>query len=216
ELTEQLDAADAPAIGLLPSGGQMPPGAVPSFEAQTLQDHGFVVVIGEQVARSRPSREAPVAQVFEPLSQLRVTDTVVSDDGLRTWLAVQPADSKGGAPTAFVEVRSGRAAPPLELGTPIREFLVPPPTEGLSALVDAQVLEARLAETRAEGYTITWISVSSAATPDETERERRADRVLHATYLLKQWGVDGQRITVTERIGTENDPAVRVRLFGHR
>jgi len=92
--------------------------------------------------------------------------------------------------------------------------------------VDPDPIRAALAELKAQGWKITWVSLSTAATVDEVEQETRAARMANAEFILKHSDVplfiSGSNSNIASRItsvsGREDfsGDVVRIRFFGVR
>jgi hypothetical protein len=96
----------------------------------------------------------------------------------------------------------------------VKELVVKPRPTGLPDLIDPKLLQDTLADLRSQGWTITWVSLSTGAINDETKQAVRDARLAHAEYLLKQMGIPGVQITAVTAVNDFKEDGVRIRFFG--
>ena len=109
----------------------------------------------------------------------------------------------------------------LELGRSIKEVYVPVRMGSLPELIDATVIKTALADIKAQGWKITWISLATGLTFDEAEQSSREARLANAEYILKHSDIRTKdNVTIAPRItsvaGRQDvvGNGVRIRFFG--
>ncbi|NMG00886.1 caspase family protein [Aromatoleum toluolicum] len=213
EASESVKSLSDRELGLVPSGVTRV-AATPSKISRDMQvvlAHADVVTTRERAARTAPSSAAPVAARVPFGTQITVTD--VKDLGKEgIWVS---AYIPGIANELYLPVRAkvGNAAP-IELGRSLREIVVRPQASGIPDLVESRPIGEAISTLKAEGRTVTWISIATAAASSSKEADARTMRRFHVEYLLKQFGIDGRRITAVANAADFSDDGVRVRFFG--
>ncbi len=172
--------------------------------------HGQVYPTENLLARAEPNGQARVVNIPRG-TPLDVLGAVTQ--GGTTWYNLALPTDQG--QTAYVPIERPVAQQPVELGRSLREVVVPPRINGLPELVEQKPIVDALAELKKGGRTVTWVSLATEDTKDETEAALRAIRVSDTIYQLKQNGVDGKRITAAAGLAVSVGEGVRVRIFGY-
>jgi hypothetical protein len=177
-----------------------------------LEAHEAVVTTKEYLARAAPSRRAAVVARLPSGTRISIDDvkTGAAND---LWVAAR-LSGEGEAVYLPVSVADA-ASTPVELGQALREVVALPPVGGLRDLVEPSALRKAIVALRADGRTVTWVSIATGATEDPDEADSRAARLTHVEYLLKRAGIDGRRITSVTMADDLPGPGVRVRFFGY-
>lgn len=213
DASNAVQALDDRELGLVASGAKRLAATASNLklDIQAILAHANVVTLRDYVARTAPSRAAPVASRV-PFGSL-VTINGVEDLGSKgMWLL---ADVPGQRNKVYLPVQpASSAAAPVELGQSLREIIATRRTSGIPDLVDPSVINAAIAALKQEGRTVTWVSIATAATSDGKETYARAGRRFHVEYLLKRAGIDGRRITAVANADDLSGDGVRLRFFG--
>jgi len=192
-----------------------------AYSLANIDAHGTVVATQPMIGRSQPQSNAKITERISPNALLQIRDVLLTE-GNNVWVQ---ADNGGDSTPFYFKVEPQKTANVLELGHSIKEILVPPRPNSLAELVDPAPIKAAIAELKAQGWKITWVSLSTAPTTDESEQDLRAARMANAEYILKHSDIPvivlrgqrediGERITsVAGRAGFDSD-AVRIRFFG--
>jgi hypothetical protein len=202
------------ALGLVPSGAKASGTKASSvrWALEALEAHEAVVTTKEYLARAAPSRRAAVVARLPYGTRISIDDvkTGAAND---LWVAAR-LSGEGEAVYLPVSVADA-ASTPVELGQALREVVALPPVGGLRDLVEPSALRKAIVALRADGRTVTWVSIATGATEDPDEADSRAARLTHVEYLLKRAGIDGRRITSVTMADDLPGPGVRVRFFGY-
>jgi hypothetical protein len=181
-------------------------------DIEMIKAHRIVVAAKDYLARTSPS---PTGKAAFPVSMGTPVEIIGVEDSTleEPWLQVKVP---GKDQPVYLPVQPGTKTlgPPVELGRPLREIVVPPRPTGIRDLVDPGPLKATMAALKADGKTVTWVSIATAPTADRQEMDARAARRIHVEYLLKRAGVDGKRIT-EDATADVSGAGVRVRFFGY-
>jgi len=192
-----------------------------AYSLANLDAHGTVVATQALIGRSQPQSNSKIIERISPKTLLEIRSVLLTE-GNNVW--VQAESGEDSTPFYF-KVEPQPTADVLELGRSIKEILVPPRPNSLPELVDPAPIKAAIAELKAQGWKITWVSLSTAPAANENEQETRTARMANAEYILKQSDIPviaakGRRVDISERItsvagraGFEGD-AVRIRFFG--
>lgn len=183
-----------------------------AFTLASMDLHENVVATKELVARAAPDDNAEVVGHVRPGTQLKILGLVEGPHETVWMQAITEAQ-----PSPFLlKVDPSLAPEPLivELGKSVKELVVKPRPTGLPDLIDPKSLRETVAELRSQGWTITWVSLSTGAVNDETEQAIRDARLSHAEYLLKQMGIPGVQITAVTAVSDFKEDGVRIRFFG--
>jgi len=192
-----------------------------AYSLANIDAHGTMVAMRRLLGRKEPTASAEVVERIPAGAILQIKDVTVGDNE-SIWL--QATGARNSSPFYF-KLDATPTPQVLELGHSIKELLVPPRPGSLTELVDPAPIRAALAELKAQGWKITWISLSTAATVDEVEQETRAARMANAEYILKHSDVPlfvskGATPDIADRItsvsGKEDfsGDSVRIRFFG--
>jgi hypothetical protein len=183
-----------------------------SFTLASMDLHESVVATKELVARAAPNDKAEVVGHIRPGTQLKIQGLVEGPNDT-VWMQAMTE----GQPSPFLlKVDPSLAPGPsiVELGKSVKELVIKPRSTGLPDLIDPKPLQDTVAELRGQGWTITWVSLSTGAVNDEREQAVRNARLAHAEYLLKQMGIPGVQITAVTAVNDFKEDGVRIRFFG--
>jgi Caspase domain len=219
-LTRSLEESEARALSLLSDESI----GMVSDQASTQQDevrqlnldaitsHGEAVATDSLKARARPSASAAVVDIPSG-AELKINGIIDGADGV----AYISALTRGNEQPFYLRIPELSGAPKfLELGLSAKEIEARPLHDGHSALVDPASIGEAVADLREEGWTITWVSLSTGRTEDESERDLRTLRLADAEYALKRAGIAGTRITSVSGREDFSGSGVRIRFFGIR
>ncbi|HEV7858992.1 MAG TPA: caspase family protein [Pyrinomonadaceae bacterium] len=201
------------AIGLVPSGTSKPSGDSLEFSLASIDAHKTVVATQTLVGRADPDISATIVERIPTGTQLQV-DGITSGTDKNIYLrATTPGDTS----SVFIRVPETLATPaPLELGQSLKEIIVPPRPHSIPELVNPVPIQEAIADLKAQGWKITWVSLSTAQIEDQAEQETRAIRLVNAEYILKDAGIDGRRVTSVAGKADFSGDGVRIRFFGIR
>ena len=129
------------------------------FSLMNIDAHEIVVATQNLLARMKPSPSASVAERIPYGTRLKISDIVFGPDN-DIWL--EAALSEKGLPS-YIKIEPAGTPQPLELGQSIMEIIVAPRPGGIPELVDPAPLEKALDDLKAQGWKITWISLSTSA-----------------------------------------------------
>lgn len=181
-------------------------------EVQAILAHVNVVTTRDYVARTAPSKAAPMASRV-PFGTLVSIHSVKDLGSEGIWFL---ADVPGQLDNVYLPVqRTSSETAPIELGLALREIVIIPRSSGIPDLVDPSGIGIAIAELKREGRTITWVSLATAATNVRKEADARAARRSHVEYLLKRAGIEGRRITAVANADDLSGSGVRLRFFGY-
>lgn len=108
-----------------------------------------------------------------------------------------------------------RTLPPLTIGHPLTEILVPPARDSIPDLIDRGPIQGALDDLRERRKTPTWVSIAYEPSADPAVDHAREARASHALYLLKRQGIEGTRITTAGLAESGIGESVRLRFFGY-
>lgn len=218
---QALESASDAELGVIPQGAFVQPGDSLKFSLASIDAHGTVVATQKLLGRSDPSGSAPVVESIASGTELQINGVVVgADKNNYVSASTREEDSD-----FFILIPGSLAAPAtLELGQSIKEIVAAPRPDSIPGLVDAATIEAALAELKAQGWKVNWVSLATSATdklsiPEaekKVEQGRRSLRLANARYLLKRAGVEGIRITSVSGTDDFSGDGVRIRFFGVR
>jgi len=210
-------------VGLVPSGTSAAqlrrawsePGELP-FDVATARAAGDTVLLHRARGFSTPALtegirgagpEQPV--ILEAGTPLRI----LSVEPIAPERFVIEAELPDREQPVFLSLPRTAPPQPLELGRSLQEVLVNASVT-LPDLADIGGLEQTLAELRAAGRTITWVSIAAGdAAPGEEPEDLKA-RVEHVRYALQRGGVSGKRLTAVAGRTDLPSGLIRVRFFG--
>jgi hypothetical protein len=192
-----------------------------AYSLATIDAHGTMVAMRRLLGRTEPTASADVVERIPAGAILQIKGVTVGDNE-SIWVQ---ATGAGNSSPFYFKLEAAATPRVLELGHSVRELLVPSRPGSLPELVDPAPIRAALEELKAQGWKITWISLSTAATVDEVEQETRAARMANAEYILKHSDVPlfvskGTSSDIADRItsvsGREDfsGESVRIRFFG--
>lgn len=193
-----------------------------AYSLANIDAHRTMVATRPLLGRVQPKLTAEVIANVPVQTVLQIKDVMVGEDEA-IWIQATGA----AIPFPFYfKLEPGSTPEVLELGRSVKEILVPPRAGSLPDLVDPTPIREALATLKAQGWKITWVSLSTAATVDEAEQEKRAARMSNAEFILKHSDVplfiSGPSSNITSRItsvsGREDfsGDLVRIRFFGIR
>jgi hypothetical protein len=201
------------AVGLVPSGTSKLSGDSLEFSLASIDAYKTVVATQTLVGRAEPDISATVVKRIPTGTQLQV-DGITSGPDKNIYLR---ATTLGDTSSVFIRVPETLATPaPLELGQSLKEIIVPPRPHSIPELVNPVLIQEAIADLKAQGWKITWVSLSTAQTEDQTEQDTRAIRLVNAEYILKDAGIDGRRVTSVAGKADFSGDGVRIRFFGIR
>jgi len=181
-----------------------------AFSLASIDAHGSVVSQESLMGRDQPNPSARIIERIRAGTPLQVNGITT---GLNESIWVSASTSASSSPF-FLRVVPRRTSAPLELGQSIKEVIVPPRLDSIPGLVDRTIIDQAIADMKAQGWKIQWVSLSTAPTYDKHKRDVRAACMANARYLLKNAGVDGRRITSVSSREDFSGDGVRVRFFG--
>jgi hypothetical protein len=219
DLRPSISAMSDTELGLVPSGTsakdlrikQVLAAHQHTFDASVFQAHGSAVLLRDTQAfvdgvnPSKDTRRLPFGTTLQVIS-------IERQKGNSYWLKGQVT---GTNETLFVPISPKTPPAPLELGHSLREILIPPQGGALPDLVDQEPLTAALAELKAYGKTVSWISLASSTTDDDKARDELEGRLVHVRYVLTHHDVNGQRITSVTGVAEVPSGWIRIRIFGY-
>ena len=193
-----------------------------AYSLSNIDAHRTMVATRQLVGRAQPQPNSRIVTLVPIQTLLEIKDISVGLNG-EVWIQVTGA----GIPFPFfINLEAGNTPDVLELGRSIKEILVSPRSGSIPDLVDPAPIRAALDELKAQGWKITWISLSTAASLDQSEQESRVARMANAEFILKHSDVplfvSGPNSNVSDRItsvsGREDFSGdfVRIRFFGIR
>jgi hypothetical protein len=180
------------------------------FSLANIDAHGTVVTTQSFVARTEPSISAPLVEQIPSGTELKIDSITFGPDETIWVSALTPRHTS----PFYIKIEPGTTPVPLELGQSIKEIIALPRPKSIPELVDPLSIDKALAELKAQGWKITWVSLATAQTDDERERDTRAAWIVSAEYILKRAGIDGRRITSVSGTRDFSGDGVRVRFFG--
>lgn len=183
-----------------------------AFTLASMDLHENVVTTEGLVARAAPNDKAEVVGHIRPGTQLKIQGLV---EGPQDTVWMQATIE--GQLSPFLLKVDPLLAPQrsiVRLGKSVKELVIKPRPTGLPDLIDPKPLQDAVAELRVQGWTITWVSLSTGAVNDETEQAVRDARLAHAEFLLKQMGIPGISITAVTAVSDFKEDGVRIRFFG--
>lgn len=192
-----------------------------AYSLANIDAHGTMVATRPLLGRAEPKLTANVIEHIPAKAVLQIRDVTVRE-GESIW--IQANGARDSTPFYF-KLEPGGTPEVLELGHSVKEILVPPRPGSLPELVDPVPIKAAIVELKAQGWKITWISLSTAPTADEAEQETRSARMANAEYILKHSDVPlfvskgtnseiGDRITSVSGREDLSGNSVRIRFFG--
>ncbi|MCA1568260.1 MAG: caspase family protein [Acidobacteria bacterium] len=214
-----LVTAESPEAGVLMRRSK----EVLSRYLESLSTHKTTVTTKELVGLTRPDRNAVVMRHINAGTLLEINNVIQAADN-QTYVSVTLPET---ATNFFIRIPT-EIPQLLQLGNPLKEVLAPPRAASIPDLVDPAPIRNALAELKAQGFNITWVSLSTAAVlPAQNELERakmeseqdaRLLRLANAEYIikneLKDEGMDSRQITSISGSSDFSGDGVRVRFFG--
>lgn len=199
-------------IGLVSSAAAPRAGDSLQFSVAALDAHGTVVATRDLEARTESNTSAAATSILSG-AELQIQGKTVGADG-DTYMRVMTRDVES---PLLINVSQFLEQPRLlYLGQSLLEIVALPRSDGNHDLVDDDAIEEAVAALKARGLKTTWVSLSTAAAEDESERDARALRLADAAHVLKRAGVEGTRITTVSGVDDFVGGGVRLRFFGIR
>lgn len=181
-----------------------------AFSLANIEGHQKVVATDDFVGRLAPDSSAPPVKLVRFGTRLEINGVTLGP-GESVWVS---ASTPGDTEPFYLKVEPGTSPLPLELGQSVKEIVVLPRPNSVPELVDPLPIEKALADLKGDAWTITWVSLATAPTDDEWERETRFARIANAEYLIKRAGIDGRRVTSVSGREDFTGNGVRIRFFG--
>jgi hypothetical protein len=177
-----------------------------------------LVVTRTMSARAFPDENAQTVHTVAAGSTVQIKN-VTKDSSGSSWLEVARDGSSTFLPANRAVVGSA------DVGYSLEEIEVGP-GNGLESLVDERPIRNAVAGLKANGRSISRVSVATAAAPDSRLQLKLRGRVAHAFYVLQQLGIppgeissaltmDGENTTDGRKAQSPADDRVRIRFFGH-
>jgi hypothetical protein len=212
-------------LGMVPSTDIIVGTGIPMlrWSPDALAAHRDIVTTQSFVARYLPSNQASSYATFEAGTSLEINRIEYSPSG-DAWLAVNTRDRSPrvhdvDASSYYIAMSDLFTSQSVDLGIPLTQIEVRPADDSLPELLAAEPIALAIADLKRAGKQVTWVAVATAPVapgPDQRRDELvRALRVTHASYLLREAGIDGKTITSTAGVPGIPDEAVRVRFFGN-
>ncbi|HZI87248.1 MAG TPA: hypothetical protein VFD48_10460, partial [Pyrinomonadaceae bacterium] len=188
-----------------------------AYSLATINASEIMVTTSSLIGRAQPTSTAKVIENIRAKTPLRILEVSIDSDA-SPWIKAMKPDND----SPFFFTFKPRATPAaLELGRSALEILVPARPDSLPVLVDPSPIKEAISKLKAEGWRITWISLSTAASNDEKDQRLRLARLTNAEYILRHSdipGVSGSELRkrITSVAGTEDfsGDSVRIRFFG--
>jgi len=188
-----------------------------AYSLATINASEIMVTTSSLIGRAQPRSTAKVIENIRAKTPLRILEVSIDSDA-SPWIKAMKPDND--SPFFFTFKPSATPAA-LELGRSALEILVPARPDSLPVLVDPSPIKEAISKLKAEGWRITWISLSTAASNDEKDQRLRLARLTNAEYILRHSdipGVSGSELRkrITSVAGTEDfsGDSVRIRFFG--
>jgi hypothetical protein len=211
-------------LGILPPIKFIGSGGVPNLRwmPDALAAHRDIVTTEDFVARYQPSKQAAMYATLAAGTPLSIERIEASPSG-ETWLAVSARDEVEGdlqgAWNFYIAVSSLYSSQSIKLGSSLSQIEVRPAVGPLRELLAEDPIRQTIAGLERAGKRITWAAIATAPVssgPDERREELVLSmRRMHASYLLREAGVDGKAITSTAGVPGIAQDAVRIRFFGN-
>lgn len=175
--------------------GDVPSAIDPTVEPWLLVD-GEIIVTGSNY----PSRPASPRQLVKG-SVLLLGQ---SFGGPRTASIA----SEGGAEDVTLKLKSSEVA----LGRPTAELLVDASVAGAGVTVDPTKVTAALAQAKAGGRKVSWVSIATARADGNRATLQRRLLATHARFVVTEAGVPGENVTLVNGL-PETFEGVRLRIY---
>jgi hypothetical protein len=216
--TQKVEALDDHSLGLVAQGAAALPFNSTSYNLylDSVATHRSVIATKDVVARVAPSATADVGAHF-PLGMLVTIDGIKRGAAGNAWFA---ASVPGNDSVFYVPAVFNTSAKTFSPGKSLLEIQAPPQSEHFPDLIDAKTITDSLATLKAQGHSISWVSLSTGSVESvgfDAERLAlvRAGELAHAEYVLKHSGIDGKHITSLAGVNDLQRDGVRVRFFGN-
>lgn len=209
---QELSKLSNEELGLVAAGTSPQHSDEAAFSKVALDAHKLVVTTQDVKAQMGPDLAGPTGKLvtIPAGTRLIIKDVTVGTNNRLTVSATTDANEFH----FLIKFNAGVVLKPLELGKSVKEIIVYPRTGSASDLVDPAPINTTLLTLRAQGWKITWVSLATARTTDESEEAARTMRLANAEYILKRAGVEGVRITSVSGREDFSGNGVRVRFFG--
>jgi hypothetical protein len=215
-----LEASQVEAVEELPDAkiGLVPTGTSPQltdpldFSMTNIDAHRTVVATQKLEGRADPNISATVVERIPAGTELQINNVAVIGTDNNMYVR---ASTPGEQSPFFIRIPQKLSSPePLELGQSVQEIIAPPRPDSIPELVDPAPIQQAITELKAQGWKITWVSLSSAPTDNKLEQNIRTLRLANARYILKRAGIELRRITSASGREDFSGDGVRVRFFG--
>lgn len=185
-----------------------------SFYLGTLDNHRTVVATKALRAFAEPRAGAAELKPIRSGTTLEVNNVIQVSDTVGYVGATPP----GADAPVFVRVESPAELTVVRPGNALKEIMAPPRPDSIPDLVDPVPITEALAELKAQGWTVTWVSLATAAAPPGDEKRLqdalRAMRLANAEHILKNAGIKSVSITSVSGTKDFSGDGVRIRFFG--
>jgi hypothetical protein len=172
--------------------------------------YGGAVTNLPQEVRGGPWDQATAHRTLPPGTRVNIVGSVDLGKANRWYEARLPGEGN----PVFLKATTPQHGS-VSLGIPLLEVEALPKETGLRDLVQVSELDRALANLKAAGNNVRWVSLATGQTNDEYESDMRSARLAHAAYLLRVRGIDPGRLTsVTDAQDVKGD-GVRIRFFGN-
>jgi hypothetical protein len=185
--------------------------------AEVLGQSDQLVVTRTMSAKSHPDENAPTVGTVAAGSTVKIKNFTADSSGA-SWVEFNDDGSSGFLPANRAVVGTS------DVGYSLGEIEVGPST-GLESLVDEKPIRDAVAGFKANGRSISRVSIATAPTADERLQFKLKGRVAHVFYVLEQLGIAPGSISSASssdgRKTPDGDKAevlgnrVRIRFFGN-
>lgn len=184
---------------------------------RSLVESQIVITSQATTLRSGPSFTASTIDSIRRSTPVVAIGSVRDDQG-GYWLQLGEPNAHGFRIRGYIDVRPEIRDARSSLGQNIAELTVPE-SSVLPGVIDSEILTAELERLRKSGISITHVSLATGQTDSDSRdsllvRERKRDLLLHAGFILRSSGIDGNRQTFVDEASGVEGFTVRMRIFG--
>jgi hypothetical protein len=191
--------------------GEVKAAAGAYLTGEMLATHGSAIVVDHHVnLYAKPELRGSPTGRCDFGTTLKVQDLVVGRDGA-SWLKVE---ASSGDRQGFMSLPQPRRPATIVIGRPAAEIFLEADSAEIPWLVRKEALLSALAELRASGREVGWLSITTPGVDDERAQELLGARASHAAYLAEEAGIPRGKISVVEGLeSAAAAPQVRIRIF---